>query len=331
MAKIGSQISQLAGPLERLRISGRDFLEGTNDEQRCPLCAHDHGSAADLLKAIEVGSSEIPPSLDALTAQKQIVEAEIFTFEDEVKTWSEAADTLETLTADLEDAHRILTEAKPTLETLDIDSKELRDDSLADQIAELRSKVDDQLTEANRLAEEHSRRFEVALGLQSVGREILSLSENVRALTDSVPAADLDELPPEEWTRVLGLIIKNTETVAAKARVEAANHRKSADDARAALAGLRTNCQGLTNSLTEVSEQIGIARAGRTRFETQWHLISGDEPWHYELLDQRQLVLDNARENLVKAKQEMDSARGALIVARRQSPASVNMRVASVS
>lgn len=316
LAKIESEISQLAGPLERLRISGRDFLEGANDEQRCPLCAHDHGTAANLRKAIEAGSSEIPASLDALAAQKQIVEAEILTFEQEVRTWSEAADTLESLTADREDARRILTEAKPTLEMLDIDSKELRDDSLANRIAELRSKVEDQLTEANRLVEEHARRFEVALGLQSVAREILSLSENVRALTGSAPTADLDELPPEDWTGVLELIIKNAETMAAKARVEAANSRKSADDARAALAGLRTSSQGLTNSLAEISEKIDIAKAGRAEFETQWHLISGNEPWDYELLGQRQLVLDEARENLVKAKQEMDSARGALIVAR---------------
>lgn len=316
LAAIETQINQLAGPLEQLRISGRDFVDGTKDEQRCPLCAHDHGTPANLRKAIEAGSSEIPASLDALAAQKQILEASILSSEQELKTWSEAVGTLESLTADLEDARRILIEAKPTLETLDIDLKELRHHSLADRIAELRSKIGDQVTEANRLAEEYTRRFEVALGLQSVAREVLSLSENVRALTDSAPTADLDELPPEDWTRVLDVIIKNAETMAAKARVEAANSRKSAADARSALASLRANSQRLTNSLAEISEKLDIAKVGREEFETQWHLIAGDEPWDYELLDQRQLVLDEARENLAKAKQEIESARAALVAAR---------------
>jgi chromosome segregation ATPase len=316
LATIETQINQLAGPLEQLRISGRDFLDGTRDEQRCPLCAHDHGNASNLRKAIESGISKIPESLDALAVQKQLLEVDILSFEQQVKIWNETADTLESLTGEREEARRLLTEARPTLETLGIDEKELRDESLTGRIAELRSKVENQGTEAERLVGEHARRFEIALDLQSVAREIASLSENIRALTDSAPIADLEELPPDDWTLVLELIIKNAETTAAKAREEAANSRKSAEEARAALAGLRSNLQTLTTSIAEISEKIGIAKAGREEFETQWRLVADDESWDYQLLDQRQVILDETEENLAKAKQEIESARGALVAAR---------------
>ena len=316
LATIETQINQLAGPLEQLRISGRDFLDGTSDEQRCPLCAHDHGNASNLRKAIESGISKIPESLDALAVQKQLLEVDILSFEQQVKIWNETADTLESLTGEREEARRLLTEARPTLETLGIDQRELRDDSLAGRIAELRSKVENQGTEAERLVAEHARRFEIALDLQSVAREIASLSENIRALTDSAPIADLEELPPDDWTLVLELIIKNAETTAAKAREEAANSRKNAEEARAALAGLRGNLQTLTTSIAEISERIGIAKAGREEFETQWRLVADDESWDYQLLDQRQVILDETEENLAKAKQEIESARGALVAAR---------------
>jgi DNA repair exonuclease SbcCD ATPase subunit len=316
LATIETQINQLAGPLEQLRIGGRDFLDGTKDEQRCPLCAHDHGNPSNLRKAIESGISKIPESLDALAVQKQLLEVDILSFEQRAKIWNEAAETLESLTAEREEARRLLTEAKPTLETLGIDPKELRDDSLAGRIAGLRSKTEGQVTEAERLAEERARRFEIALELQSVAREILSLSENVRALSDSAPIADLEHLPPDNWTRVLELIIKNAETTAAKARVEAAHSRKNAEEARVALAGLRGNLQTLTTSITEISEKIGIAKSGREEFETQWRLVADDESWDYQLLGQRQVILDEGEENLSQAKQEIESARGALVAAR---------------
>ena len=152
LATIESQLEQLAGPLEQLRIAGRDFLDGSQGEQRCPLCAHDHGNTANLRKAIGSGISTIPQSINALSIQRKLFEAELLGFEQQLKTWNETAATVEVLALEREEASHFLIEAKPILETVGLDLKDLQDKASPVRISELRSKIEGQVIQAERLA-----------------------------------------------------------------------------------------------------------------------------------------------------------------------------------
>ena len=78
----------------------------------------------------------------------------------------------------------------------------------------------------------------------------------------------------------------------------------------------RGKVESFDASITAIDEKINGAKAEKEEFETQWRLLANEQPWSRELLEKEESVLNEAEENLAQAKQEIDSARGALITAR---------------
>jgi exonuclease SbcC len=313
---IETRFARLAGPLEELRIAGRDFLKEAKEEQRCPLCAHDHQSAGNLRAALESGLSTVPSAINELAAQKRTLESNIAGFEQQLHLWSQATRLLEGQTRELEGARRVLKDASPALETIGLHLEELRNEGLADRLVELRSKAESDAQQAERLASDQAALFKIGLELQSIAHEVRSMSENLQALAAITRITDLESLPPSDWPQTFDRLIRESESAAKAARGQAATSKKRVEESRPRLSVLQRDIATLTASIAEASEKIKKAKAEREEFEGQWRTVAGDQPWKYELLDHHQKRLEKTAENIARARQEIESARVALTAAR---------------
>jgi DNA repair exonuclease SbcCD ATPase subunit len=315
LAATESEFDQLAGPLEQLRIAGRQFLKGATEEQRCPLCAHDHGAPTELHKAIATGVSNMPGTLNKLGQQRQELELEISRSEQQLKLWNETSETLEVLIAEREEVRSTLLASEPLLGALGFETNDLLDEAFSGRLVELRARAEEDATRAKRVLETNSSIFDAGLQLNSIAQEIATLAANIKAITKLDVDPNLESLSPNDWLGVLEGVTLTAEKRSADARSLAATTTQNANNTRAGLATLQSDRDALITSISHLNEQANHARADRGTFEAQWRTIS-DKPWTPELLAAQQAAIEKDVENLAQAKAEIDSARLALSAAR---------------
>ena len=315
LATIESEFDQLTGPLEQLRVAGRQFLEGATEEHLCPLCAHEYGDPLRLREAIESGTSNIPAALNNLGRQRQDLEREISQADQQIKLWSETSDTLVLLTAEYEEVRKTSLESQPILELLGFDTTDLLDKAFSDRLAELRVRSEGEVARFKQALGTQSALFEAGLELSSVAQEIEGFRANIEAMTELDVGRNLESLPPNDWLSVLEVIISTAEKRAAKARSQSTDATRRANEARPVLEALGRDLETLTASLASLIERANRARADRENFDSQWRVIT-DKPWLPELASDEQVALERVDENLAQAKAEIASARSALTTAR---------------
>ena len=314
--KIETRFSEVATPLEELRIAARNFLNEAKDEQVCPLCAHDHNTPAILRAAVETGLSKIPISIDQLAVQKQAFESKIAEAEQQLRLWNAEADALAIQTTELEECRLVLSDAMPVLGGIGITLDELSSEGLDERLAELSWQAKAQLEHTEIMESNENDRFKTERELQSNAQRSRSIFESLREFEPNTGVTYLEELPPKDWLQVVDDLAKNFELAWSAARDEAVTLRKSCDETRSRLSTLTQEISTLTMSMDQTSRKVNEAKAAKDEFVNAWRLVAREQTWDSELLDNFRQEIEQGLEEVVESRQRVESARLTLASAR---------------
>jgi DNA repair exonuclease SbcCD ATPase subunit len=312
-AQVETSYARLAGPIEQLRAAGRGFLADAPAEHRCPLCAHDHGSAEALKEAIAAGVAALPEAVESVAARKGDIEQRIAGLEQKMRAWDEARRAVELATTDLAAARQTLGAASPTLAALGIRIDEIGNGDIEAHLRALRLSIEAEVAQRERLVIELERRVNSICELRDVAEELAALSDRVRGRLPDVPVVrDVADRPPGQWPLAVERIAAAVQTAATEARGQAEVAKRKADESRIALASAKQKVDALAAAAREASQQVGAAQTERSKFEAQWRVLAGDEPWTPAASEMQPARLAHAADEIANAKQELVSASAAL-------------------
>ena len=312
-AQAETNYARLAGPIEKLRAAGLQFLDDAPAEHRCPLCAHDYGSSEALRDAMAAGLAALPEAVEAIAMRKRDLEQIVVGFEQKMHAWDEARRTMESATTDLAAARQTLGVAAPTLAALELRVDDLGNNNIKASLNVLRLRIEAEIEQHERLVLEQERRVNSIRELRDVVEELATFSDRIRTLLPDVPVVrDVAGQPPGQWLSVIEHITSVVQAATAEARDHADATKRKLDESRNALTGAKQKIDGLVIAAREASEQVGAAQAERREFEAQWRVLAGDEPWTPAASEMQPARLEHSSDEIAKAKQELVSASAAL-------------------
>jgi len=309
LRRIEGEFARLAAPLERLKTEGRRLLENMPEEHHCPLCAHDHKSAALLRDAIDAGLQSLPAALAAFTAQKAANEVIAAEARQRKTQWDAVIAEVAQLNRTLAEARAELRTAADALRATGADLPELSASDFSTRFQAAAAAFETRAeTERRDRSMVTARRVAGDL-LSEVRDGVLAASQALRSIaTEEFPEIAVVALPPSRWSaeiaRLTSLITRALQQAAEKLRtsLEVAYGDQIKADAQ------MKRVTEISAAMDARTRRLGELRAPMLRFTEQWTVAAGETPPSREALDALPHRLAQATEQLAKGAVELRSA-----------------------
>ena len=309
LRRIEAESSRLAAPLERLKSEGLRLIEHMPEEHWCPLCAHDHESAAALRAAIDAGLKALPVSLAALAAEKTRWESIVAESAQRKSLWAAIAAETAQLKQAINDASAKLRAATEVLHGTGADLPDLN-------MPEFFIQFQTAHKELLRTVEAERRRTaalasQLAAGelLSEVHDAILALSKTLRSTrAEGTSEIGLIALPlslwPAELAGLTNRIALALQQVVEKARI--AGEEAQANERR--VADLAQQLNETTAAIDARKRGLGEQRSFLLRLQEVWTTAAGDASPSKQALGALPQRLAHEAEHLGRAAVELGSA-----------------------